>query len=458
MKMGKAEEKVFVDREYTRIRIPHTARRPIIAPMAVWVGYCFFPAGIAASISIGAAFKFTDTILITLGGCVILAIISGIMGSMGQREGMTFALAARFAWGTQGYKVAALIIPIGLIGWNSIHLNVAAGFVEQIAADASGGSGAWAYYVSCIIFALVFGFVAVKGFKYVAIIGYICVPIVVVLLGISAYRGLELVGGWSNLFAAAPSNPGSMTIAAGITSMVGTFACGAGGGSADIQRFNKTQGQAWIVAIVTFVLAYPYLMITGAMAAIGSGTGSMVDTYIHLGLLLIGGIAIVFLTWTTCDSDYYSSSLSFSAVIGSKREHAVVAIVSCACILSLLRPQNFLTGWLTAMAAIMVPLVGIAAADYFIINKGRYPEPSTGLKGTGGIPKIKWAAVIALVAGAATLVLSNKTGFLIPPINCIVVSAVVHVIFAKILPQKSDFNDLIDEKVRTDALNAPPIK
>jgi cytosine permease len=451
--MSTANKKSRGDVEYTLSRVPYKARRHILSPVTVWIGYCFFPAGIAASVAIGASFSFMQTVLITLAGCVILFLMSGVQGTMGQREGFTFALATRFAWGSVGYKIGALFIPIGLTGWSSIHLNVAAGFIEQVAGELAGKPMPWAYYASCIVFALVFGFVAIKGFKIITIVSYVCVSVVIVLLAFSASKGIDIIGGWNALFEAKPVNPGSMTVAAGITSMVGTFACGDGAASVDIQRFNKTPFQAWVVAFVTFCIAYPFLMLSGAITALATRSSGLVEAYIALSLLSIGCICIAFLTWTTVDTDFYSSSLSFSAVIGGKRERAVAVIATFVCILSLFKPSNFLTGWLTAMAAIMIPLIGIAAADYYIVNKARYPEPSVALEGNK-IPKVKWCAVISLIIGAATLVLSNRYNFLIPPINCIIMSAASHVLFAKILPQKANFNALIDETARKNALEA----
>ncbi len=49
------------------------------------------------------------------------------------------------------------------------------------------------------------------------------------------------LGSWSNVFNMDPGALGTITLATGVTAMVGSFACGAGGASADIQRFARSQ-------------------------------------------------------------------------------------------------------------------------------------------------------------------------------------------------------------------------
>ena len=51
--------------------------------------------------------------------------------------------------------------------------------------------------------------------------------------------------------------------------------------------------------------------------------------------------------------------------------------------------------------------------------------------------------------------ITEHFAFLVPPVNCLVVTALVHFIACKLLPQKSNFNDLIDKDARDESFNAP---
>lgn len=442
-----------VDAEYSQVRVPIKARRRLIQPMSVWFGYAFGPVAIVSAATVAASFSFRQTLFVTLVGCILLILISGAMGWIGQREGMTFSLISRFAWGSEAYKIAALIIPIGLVGWSSIHIFTTSMFVNRIFTGQTEFT--WVYYVSCIVCVLLFGGSAVKGMNTVTFIGFFAVPFIIILLGVTAYKSMGILGSLSDVFAAAPSKPGSMTTAMGFTAMVGSFACGAGGASPDIQRFCKKPRFSWYVAIVTFGIAYPFLMFCASLMSLATGATQFVDVYAAFNMLPVGGLGVLLLAWSTVNADYYTASLSFAAVTGAKREYATMAIAATGGVLALLGSGYFLEHYLVAMAAFMVPIVGVAAADYLLVNNGKYPEPEIAMTRDSKIPKVKWGALVGYAVGVITLFVSERTSFLVPPINSLVMTMLFHWIGCKIFSkQKSNFNDLIDEEKRQAAFQA----
>ena len=54
-----------------------------------------------------------------------------------------------------------------------------------------------------------------------------------------------------------------------------------------------------------------------------------------------------------------------------------------------------------------------------------------------------------------TLFVSEKTSFLIPPINCLVMTALFHWIGCKLFKQTVNYNDWCDEEAREEAFAAP---
>lgn len=442
-----------VDKEYTIARVPHKARQKLIQPLSVWFGYAFGPVAITSAAMVSGAFKFSEMMLITLIGCLILVCISGLMGWIGQREGMTFSLICRYAWGTKAYKVAALIIPIGLVGWSSIHLFTVGMFFSRLATGKSGLTPA--YYVAVVVCLLFIGGSAVKGIHTVTYVGFFAVPLIIALLCITGVRSMNMLGTVSDVLAASPSAPGSLTIAGGVTAMVGSFACGAGGASPDIQRFCKKQSYAWVVSLVTFAIAYPFLMTVSSVISLATGASSFVDAYDYLNMLPMGGIAVFLLAWSTINADYYTASLSFSGALGVKRESATICIASVGGILALLGSGYYLEQYLTAMTAFMVPIVGVAFSDYFLVNKGKYPEPELTVSKNSPIPAVKWGAVLGYAVGVVTLLVSERTSFLIPPVNCLVMTALFHFIGCKIFKQQANYNDWCNESEREAALDGP---
>lgn len=443
----------YVDKEYSQVRVPNKGRERLIRPTAVWFGYAFGPVALNSAAYVAGAFKFSTMILITLLGCGMLIFISGLMGWIGQREGMTFALISRFAWGSKAYRIATMIIPIGLIGWSSIHIFTVGMFVNRMITNTSDINAV--YIITCIITVCCIGGSAVKGIHTVTNIGFFAVPYILVLLFIAASKAMGDLGSWSNVFNMDPGALGTITLATGVTAMVGSFACGAGGASADIQRFCKKPSGAWVVSLVTFGIAYPFLMVVSSLISLATGATTFVDAFASFHMLPAGSIVVFLLAWSTVNADYYTSSLSFAAALGVRREVATIVIACVGGILACLGSGFFLEKYLTYMTAFMVPIVGVAASDYFLVNKGHYPEPYIATGKDSKIPPVKWGAVIAYAVGVATLMITEHFAFLVPPVNCLVVTALVHFIACKLLPQKSNFNDLIDKDARDESFNAP---
>lgn len=446
----------LVDQEYSQVRIPNSARQRMIRPLAVWFGYAFGPVALNSAAYVAGAFEFSMMLIITLLGCGMLIFISGLMGWIGQREGMTFALISRFAWGSKAYRIATMIIPIGLIGWSSIHIFTVGMFVNRMITG-TGDINA-VYIITCVITVLCIGGSAVKGMNTVTNIGFVAVPYILVLLFIAASKSMGLIGGWDVVFDLEPGALGTITMASGVTAMVGSFACGAGGASADIQRFCKKPGYAWVVSLVTFGIAYPFLMIVSSLISLATGATTFVDAYDAFNMLPAGSIVVFLLAWSTVNADYYTSSLSFAAAIGIRREFATIIIACIGGLLACLGSGFFLEKYLTFMTAFMVPIVGVAASDYFLVNKGRYPEPYVAIGADSKIPPVKWGAVIAYITGVATLMITEHFAFLVPPVNCLIVTALVHFVACKLINQKSNFNDLVDEEARKESLEAPTYK
>lgn len=408
--------------EYSQEAVPMSARRNMLKPLAVWIGYAFFPSGIAAAITIGGSFSFLQSALIVFIGCIVLVFISGTMGAIGAKTGLTFGLIARYVWGSKGGIIVALIPPIGLIGWGGTHISYACEFLTT-AFNIN-------YYLLCILLAAVFCTIALVGFKYMTWVANLAVPISIILLGVGAWKGLNAIGGWSALVNADPVGT-PITVISGITLMVGTFACGTGGGSTDIQRWCKSPFQAVMVAVITFGVAYVYLMLTGTIISLGAGTTDVVQAFAGLGMLFSATFIVLFLTWTTCETDYYTSSLSISAATGVPRVVGVIILPTISCILAMTHFSQYLSIFLVVMVALIVPLMGVVTADFLVVNKRKYPDISVLREGL--VPKWQPGGFIGLILGAATVILTEQVWNIgCPAIQGIVVAFVATILFGKI--------------------------
>ena len=197
--MGKhnnAGAEMKLDKEYGLARVPMKGRQRLIEPLAVWFGYAFGPVAITSAAMVSGAFSFSQMMLVTFIGCLLLVLISGLMGSIGQREGMTFSLMSRYAWGTKAY---------------SIHLFTVGMFVSRMVTGKSGLSPV--YYITVIVSLLFIGGSAVRGMQTVTYVGFFAVPLIIALLLITGARSMDILGSFGDVLSAPANSPGSLTIA-----------------------------------------------------------------------------------------------------------------------------------------------------------------------------------------------------------------------------------------------------
>lgn len=417
--------------DYALEMIPLSARQPLRSPLVVWIGWVFFPTGITAAITVTGSFTLSDTLWIALISCLLLGTLCAVTGTIGQREGLSFGLLSNFAFGTKGMKIPAILVPVTLWGWNAINVSVAALMMSAFF------NMEHSYWLFCLVTGALYVITSIKGYKYITYLGYVAVPAIVAIMFIAARTGINTIGGWDKLMEVVPDAVGSMSMVAGLTAIVGTFAIGAGTGSPDIQRWCRSTKDSILVAIITFGVAYSYLMLTGAIASIAANNNEMVEAFRILGLLMVGAIAIFFLTWTTAVTDYYTASLGLSAALKISKTKGCLIVGCSAVALSLIRPYNYLVFWLTLMAALAVPAGGTIAADYFVCNKGKYPDIRnvTADLGETKIPEIKWAAMISWVIGFIIIQWTTAIDFGIPPLFGWVGSFVAMIVFDKIIHQ-----------------------
>lgn len=417
--------------DYAREMIPLSARQPLRSPLVVWVGWVFFPTGITAAITVTGGFTFMDTLWITLISCLLLGSISAIIGTVGQREGLSFGLLSNFAFGKAGMKIPAVLVPVTLWGWNAINVSVAALMLSAFF------NIEHMYWLVCLVTGAIYVATSIKGYKYITYLGYIAVPAIILMMAIAAWKGIITIGGWSKLMEVVPDAVGSMTLVTGLTAIVGTFSIGAGTGSPDIQRWCKTPKDSILVSVITFGIAYSFLMLSGAIASIAVNNNDMVSVFKLLDLLMVGAIAIFFLTWTTAVTDYYTASLGLSAALKISKTKGCLIVGISAVLLSMIRPYNYLVFWLTLMASLAVPVGGIIAADYFVNNKGKYPDIRnvTANLGQMKIPDIKWSAMISWAIGFILIQWTTSANFGIPPLFGWLGAFIAMIIFGKIIPQ-----------------------
>lgn len=415
---------------------PVEERQALWRTAVVWMGFAFFPAGILAVVSIASQLTPLDLLVSLVVGCVILAAISAVQGLIGQQTGLSFGLLTRFVFGNKyGKWIPSLVGVVALTGWDSFNLAV----VAQITGKFVGME--WLYPYLVVGFLLLFLLTAIGGFGFLSRLSQIAVPLVGLLVLLAALLSVNQTGGVGGFFETAPDTS-KMGLVAAVTAITGTFAFGTSIVSPDIQRWCKSRRDALLTGVVSFGGAYLYLLFLGGVAGIASGAegGHLSEILAALGLLPLGFVALAAQTWTTCDNEYYSTSLTLSQLSGRYwKPYFAVLVGLTAAALAILRIQQFLFEWLTLASATATPLMGVFAADYFFLEKGNYPTYDDLDELDEKLPSLKVASYVGWILGSAAIIYTLRVQpFFIPQINGIVVAFVVTYVAGRLYPQPAE--------------------
>ena len=244
------------------------------------------------------------------------------------------------------------------------------------------------FWLSCIIWGAVMGITAVYGVKWMSVLNYIAVPLLVILC---AYGGIHAINasGWNNIASAVTENAMSMPVA--ISTVIGLFALGATC-NADYTRYAKTRGDVVKATLLGVMPAALLMILVGAIMAIGTGNYDVTAMFAGLGLPIIAMLVLILATWTTNTGNAYMSGLAackMFSVKDSKRPFVTLLCAVLGIVLAIIGLADFLNTYIGILGAVVPPVMGVVICDYFVICKGK-KENWSPVRGVNWIGVISW--------------------------------------------------------------------
>lgn len=160
----------------------------------------------------------------------------------------------------------------------------------------------------------------------------------------------------------------------------------------------------------------------GAIGTFAFGVGDISEVMFKQGLMIPAIFVLGFNIWTTNDNALYASGLGFSNITKIRKEKTVI-FNGIAGTIAALWLYNHLTVFLTFLGSTLPSIGAIILADYFILKKGAYESFET-MK----FSSVNWLAIVAWVCG----VLAGNVFPGVPPINGVIVTAVIYVTAMKV--------------------------
>ncbi|MTR49228.1 cytosine permease [Pseudoflavonifractor sp. BIOML-A11] len=402
--------------EFSNQRVPMTARKGFLNLLTVSLGYVFVVTSMQAGGNIGAGLNFKDTVLATLLSSAILAVLACAMGVIASKSGLSLGLLSKFSFGKAGTYVPVAIVVVTTIGWFSID------------AYLIGQSTNTLFPIIPIVPIAILGGVgmtltAMRGMKWMTYLSNLAVPLIIIFGAISMGLAVHSAGGVSGMMAIPQENP--VDFGQAVAWGVGSYAVGAVMFTPDIMRFAKNAKTAVIVMIITMMLGNTFMLLSGAIGSVVTGTPDVAIMLSMQGLLAPAFLVLVLNIWSTAQGCVYSGSMSLNSVVPKvKRTWLVIGFGVIGIIFALVGFYNYFGTYIDFLSSTVPPLAGIFLADFLVTYKRDYPETENV-----ELPTINIAGFIAWIVGF----LASKIPFGMSVINCIIVAFVVKAVLGMVM-------------------------
>lgn len=386
--------------DYVTSSVPMEERKSsanIFATVAGWI-ICLSTMLTGGALAMGLDFK--NAILATIIGMAILTVISAPLAALGGKFGVSTTMITRPVFGLAGSKIFGIIVAfLNGIGWFAFQAAFFALTMQQLFPNS--------FFNDLMIGSIVGGFfmtlTAMYGYKGIAILSFLAVPLIIILSAFGGIAAVEIGGGIGTLMSAAATGT-PISVSSAIAIVVGNAVLGSLILS-DISRYAKNAKTGAVSASMGYLIGGVFTIICGlAMAYVANvpGVGStpnLPHVMVTLGLGMGAMIILVLAQWTTNTANLYSASLGIGSFVNAPQKVTVAIMGVIGTLLAVFNVYEIFIPFLTALGTALPPIGGVMLADYYILHKlvkkSEYSfEPGTAY------PQLNWLAAAVVIITA----------------------------------------------------------
>ncbi|GAB2208546.1 cytosine permease [Roseibium sp. ROS1] len=369
---GEAEALDEVDHvlgeEYEHTPVPMSARRSTFSVTTVWIGFPMIITGAMTGSLLVLGMGFTNAVWAMLLGNLIMFAYVGLLGVLGTRRGMNFALLASVVFGRKGYMLASGLLSTLLLGWYAVQTGITGSLISS------------AYELNYVAMTVIAGllyigitFVGVHGLH---LIGLVSVPLFVLLGGWVVADSLSTTS-WAEI-AAYPGNNGAatMSMGVGLTVVIALF-IDAGTVTADFNRWAKDTKASVIATFSAFPFANMCAMLVGGImtAALAVpdanpfGTDNMFGYMNGKQLTFLSVLAFLFLycnLGSVCAHCLYNAATGWSRILNSRMRLMAVVLGVIGIVIAAGNVWAFFIQWLSLLGILVPPIGAIILVDQYL--------------------------------------------------------------------------------------------
>lgn len=409
-----------VDPDYPVTPVPAHARKSFFSLTVVLLGFTIFTPTMLAGAQLGGEFGLVEMLGIIAVGSLILGGYVALIGWIGSRTGLTTVVMARYTLGNRGSKLASLLLGGTQIGWYGVVI----GEIGHLTAAAFGWESFAAKAAIMIVTSALMCATACYGYHGMYWVSLVSTPLILILAFWVMFRALGEGGGWSAIAEIDPN--GTMTAAAGITIVVGTF-ISAGTQAPNWTRFGRTGTQAVVACLIGFLIGNALMIFFGAIGSITFGVGDFVQVLFKLGMIGWGLFLLFGNLWKSNADTAYAFGVAGAEMF--ERPSKIPFVIGGSVIgtaLALIGIADFLPQYLGLLGTFIPPLGGVIIGDY--LARWRTTQMPAGEE----LPRFNWInlGVYAVACAAAWFAPG------IPPLIGLLVAVVLTVAVARRNPRR----------------------
>lgn len=393
--MSETETEHRLESEFEHQAVPASHRKSVTSVAAVWFGFpmiltCAVFGGILA-----ALLGFQSAVLAIVVGNLILFLYVGALSYLSGESGLNFALVASRVFGRVGYIVASAFLATIVVGWFAFQTGLTGLTVNQ--------SFGWNQTLVTLVAGVLFIGITYLGIRALSILGMVAAPMFVVLAAVSLWlistAPTGLGGIWN--YPGVASGVGSMSIGAGITLVVATFA-DSGTMTADFTRWAKNGRTAVVAASSAFPIANGIAFLVGATIV---ASGAVADPAANGGNFLpfianghgwlLSTLALLFIfinLGSVCTHCLYNGAVGWSHILGSKMRLLTIVLGVLGTIAALAGVWSLFLDWLNILGVFVPPIGAVVIMDQLIMRRPHAADVE--------IKTVRWTAFAAWAIGA----------------------------------------------------------
>jgi len=367
-----AEDKVdhLLGDEYEHQPVPMKARRSAFSVTMVWLGFPMIITGAMTGSILVLGMGFSRALTAMVIGNVIMFAYVGLLGLIGTKRGMNFALIASIVFGKRGYVLASGLLSTLLLGWYAVQTGITGALVSS-----TYGLNYVAMTVIAGLLYIGITFVGVKGLHY---IGLLSVPLFVVL-GVFVALDAASTTTATKIFNYAGNNGvATMSMGVGLTVVIALF-IDAGTVTADFNRWARTPTASLVSTFSAFPFANIIAMLVGGVmtAALAVpnanpfGADNMFGYMNGKQTAWLSVLAFLFLyvnLGSVCSHCLYNAATGWSRIVGNHMRVMAIILGAIGIVVAAGNVWAFFIQWLSLLGILVPPIGAIILVDQYVIR------------------------------------------------------------------------------------------